>query len=145
MSEIRGIGMDLCGIARMEKLMDRESFLRRVFTEQELQYVRSRGKMASASLAAIWAAKEAVFKAMGKGICTSMQEVEILHRESGQPYCVLHGEAKKLGQGTMLISITHEGDMAAAMCVWSFSEPVQESEDTGFISGAGVAGTGAAD
>ena len=122
MSEIRGVGLDMCGIERMEKLMDNEAFLKRVFTPGELEYVQNRGKMASSSLAAIWAAKEAVFKAMGTGIFTSMQDVEIGHLESGQPVCTLHGKALERAQGSMWISLTHENNMAAAVCVWTVPE-----------------------
>ena len=39
----RGLGVDLCEIARMEKLMQDERFLGRYFTPAEAEYVRSRG------------------------------------------------------------------------------------------------------
>ena len=120
MSELLGVGLDLCEISRMEKQLTNTALLRRILTETEQAYLTERGKMASASLAAMWAAKEAAVKALGVGLAIPMTDVEILHRPGGQPYYVLHGEAQRLADGgSMLLSITHEGDMAAAVCVWS--------------------------
>ena len=67
MSEIRGVGLDLCEIDRMrEHLEDR--FLEKYFTAREAAYIRARGAQAAASMAGVWAAKEAVLKAMGTGL-----------------------------------------------------------------------------
>ena len=119
MSDVRGIGLDLCGIARMADKLDNERFLSRICTSGEIAYLRSRGQMAAASLAAMWAAKEAALKALGVGITLPMTDVEVLHDEAGRPSYALHGQAAVLcGGGTLLLSITHECDMAAAMCVW---------------------------
>ncbi len=118
MSEVCGLGLDLCEISRMEANVERESFVRRVFTPAEQAYAGSRGKMAPSSYAAMWAAKEACLKAMGCGIVLPMTDVEILHDEDGRPYYCLHGEAeKRLAGGSALLSISHEAGMAAAVCV----------------------------
>lgn len=120
MSEIRGIGIDLCGIARMEKQLDKEHFLRRCLTEAEITYVRSKGRNAAASLAGIFAAKEAVCKALGTGIAFPLTEIEVQHTEAGQPVAVLSGRVAELaGGGDVKLSITHEGDTAAAFAVWT--------------------------
>lgn len=120
MSDVRGIGIDLCDIPRMEKLVDNAAFLARSYTAQEQAYIRSRGLMASASMAAMWAAKEAALKALGVGIAIPMTDVEIVHEDTGRPVYRLHGRAAELALGgAMLLSITHEGAMAAAVCVWS--------------------------
>lgn len=117
MSEIRGIGLDLCDIARMrEHLEDR--FLYRYFTAREADHIRSRGAQAAESMAGIWAAKEAVLKALGTGIAFPLQEIEIVHTDLGQPAVLLHGRAAEAATGHFLLSITHEKDMAAATAVW---------------------------
>ena len=110
-----GLGIDLCEISRMEKLLADDRFLSRYFTQQEAEYIRSRGALAAQSMAGIWAAKEAALKAMGTGIRFSMKDVEILHDEMGAPVCRLHGAAA--GMGGCMVSITHEGGIAAAVCV----------------------------
>ncbi|MBQ8161504.1 MAG: holo-ACP synthase [Clostridia bacterium] len=126
MSDLRGIGMDLCEIGRMEKILTgehRDAFLERVLTEGERAYVLSKGKMAASSLAAMWAAKEAVFKALGSGVTTSMKDVEVVHDDLGAPHIVLHGAALEAAPGsTMMISLTHEAGVAGAMCVWMQKE-----------------------
>ena len=112
-----GLGLDLCEISRMEKMLADERFLGRYFTAQEAAYIRSRGAFAAESMAGIWAAKEAVLKAAGTGIRLPLKEVEILHDELGVPVCRLHGQSAEQLKGTYMLSITHEGGMAAAVCL----------------------------
>ena len=54
------IGVDIVEISRMEKSIKNERFLKKVFTEQEIEYCKS-----VQSFAGIFAAKEAYFKALG--------------------------------------------------------------------------------
>ena len=116
MCNVRGLGLDLCQVDRMrEHLEDR--FMERYLTESEAAYVRSRGAQAAESLAGIWAAKEAVLKALGTGIAFPLRDVEIRHTEAGQPTVLLHGQALAYG-GSFLLSITHENGMAAAVAIW---------------------------
>lgn len=117
MCELLGIGLDLCEVDRMREHLD-DGFLARFFTEEEAAYIRARGQQAAQSLAGIWAAKEAVLKALGTGIAFALREVEISHTASGQPVVRLHGKAAEAaGDSGFLVSITHEGGMAAAMAV----------------------------
>lgn len=116
-----GIGLDLCQVSRMEKALEREGFLTRFFTEGEQAYLRARGKGMAQSAAGCFAAKEAALKALGCGILLPLRDVGVEHDESGAPRYLLAGEAEKrmraLGGARMLLSITHEGDMAAAVAV----------------------------
>ena len=61
----KGLGLDLCGISRMEALLRDERFLNRYFTPAETAYVHATGAGAAQTLAGLYAAKEAVLKAMG--------------------------------------------------------------------------------
>ena len=106
----KGLGLDLCGISRMEALLRDERFLNRYFTPAETAYVHAKGAGAAQTLAGLYAAKEAVLKAMGVGIALPLQEVEIFHGSGGQ----LAG----MGGGSFLLTITHEGDTAAAAALW---------------------------
>ena len=117
MSEIRGIGLDLCQISRMKELLDSGHSLRRLFTASEQAYIRARGETAAQTMAGIFAAKEAILKALGTGMSIPMTDICISHTPLGQPVATLTGKAEEMG-GTMLISITHEGDMAAANAIW---------------------------
>ena len=67
MPETLGIGVDLCAVSRIERAIQKAHFLNRVFTEAERAYLQGRGKGAGESAAAMFAAKEAVAKALGTG------------------------------------------------------------------------------
>lgn len=118
----KGLGLDLCGIARMAALVEDERFLGRYFTSEEAAYVRGKGAGAAQTLAGLYAAKEAVLKAMGTGIALPLREVEIWHAPGGQPQVRLTGQAARrlaeLGGGTFLLTVSHEGDTAAAAALW---------------------------
>ena len=118
MSEIRGIGLDLCEIRRMEDHL-RTGLLERYFTAEEAAYIRARGAQAAQSMAGVWAAKEAVLKALGTGIAYPLQDIEVCHTELGQPFIRLHGKAAEAAPNSrFLLSITHDGGMAAATAIW---------------------------
>ena len=113
----KGIGIDLCEIARMQTLLDEGRSLRRMFTEEEQAYIAGKGASAAQTMAGMFAAKEAVLKALGTGMTIPMTDIVISHTELGQPVATLTGKAAEFG-GTLLVSITHEAGMAAAFAVW---------------------------
>ncbi len=114
------IGIDIIGIARIERAIARwgEGFLHRVYTEPELKLCRKK----SSSLAARFAAKEAVIKTIGtqtKGI--GWREIEILAEPSGKPLVHLYGKAQSqadsLGLDKLAISLSHSKEYAVAFVV----------------------------
>jgi holo-[acyl-carrier protein] synthase len=114
------IGTDIIEIARIEQAVDRwgECFLRRVYTEAEINLYGRR----SPSLAARFAAKEAVMKLLGaRGI--SWRDIETLAHPDGQPLLKLYGRAKikaeELGIKDIAISLAHSRDYAVATAVGS--------------------------
>lgn len=117
MCNVCGIGIDLCEIARMQRLLDEGRSLRRMFTSEEEGYIRSKGAAAAQTMAGIFAAKEAILKALGTGLTLPMTDIVVRHTELGQPLAELTGKAAACG-GSILMSITHEAGMAAAMAVW---------------------------
>lgn len=126
MCELLGVGLDLCAVERMrEHVSDR--FLERYFTREEAAYVRGRGAHAAESLAGLWAAKEAVSKALGTGLAFPLDEIEIGHTPTGQPVVCLHGQAALAAHGgSFLLSITHDAGAAAAVAIWLGSRPDAE-------------------
>ena len=111
------IGIDIIEIARIKKAIARwgESFLHRVYTEPELELYHKK----PSSLAARFAGKEAVVKALGtqaKGI--SWKEIEILSDSSGRPLVHLYGKARdqagSLGLDNLAISLSHSREYAIA-------------------------------
>ena len=115
---VRGVGLDLCEIGRMEKLLQDGRFLERYFTPGEIAYIRSRGKSAAATLAGLFAAREALGKALGGGLDFEMKEAEVCHTEAGAPYFRLSGRLKeRVGDSRLFLSVSHDGGMAAAVCL----------------------------
>ena len=115
---VKGLGLDLCSITRMEKTLADERFLNRYFTEDEIAYIRGKGKSAARTMAGIFAAKEAMAKALGTGIVFDLKDISVSHDRAGMPGYSLSGKAAEYSTGDrFFLSITHEGDMAAAVCV----------------------------
>lgn len=111
-----GIGIDLLEIARLERALQRHPRLaERVFTEAERDYAATRARPGR-HLAARFAAKEAVVKALGSLGGFGLGEVEIV---AGEPPTVrLSGRAAEEAGGAEIdISLTHSRDFAAAVAV----------------------------
>jgi holo-[acyl-carrier protein] synthase len=118
-------GVDLVDIPRIERVLHRfgEKFLARVYTPEEIRYSRRR----PAELAARFAAKEAVAKALGVGMRVlspagiGWREVETLNEVSGKPYVILHGRARALAEAQGLtewaVSLSHDRGIAVAFVV----------------------------
>ena len=121
---VLGSGVDLVECARIQHSLDRfgERFLRRVFTEGEIEYSQSM-KYPARHLAARFAAKEAVSKAFGTGIGKAMswKDIDVHRKASGEPFVVLNGSAKDLaaarGVTNVWISLSHTENHAIATIV----------------------------
>ncbi len=118
---IAGVGLDVCEISRMEKLISDGRFLARFFSAEEREYIQGKGKSAAQTMAGIFAAKEALGKALGVGIAADLKEISVLHDAQGAPYYSLSGEYARLAEdrrvSSFYLSITHEAGIAAAVCV----------------------------
>jgi len=113
-------GIDTIEISRLETIRPaiRERFTARVYTPSEITQARDRSEL----LAGIFAAKEAVSKALGTGIGrVRWQDIEILHLNTGQPIVNLYGNAKtiadELGLTEWSVSISHDRSKAVAVAV----------------------------
>lgn len=116
---MKGLGLDLCQIARMKGLVAQGRFLERYFTESERAYILGKNKAAAQTAAGMYAAKEAFLKAAGTGLAgAALREIEVVHSPAGQPGLRLYGRAAALAQGcACLVTITHEANMAAAVVI----------------------------
>ena len=108
------IGVDLVQISKMAELMEDEAFLRRVFHPPELLDRRPE------RLAGVFAAKEALFKALGT--TRLWLEAEVGWDAAGRPELRVAGEAVPAGLLSLDLSITHEGEYAVAAVVVLLSE-----------------------
>jgi holo-[acyl-carrier protein] synthase len=114
------IGTDIVEIARLEKARRRwgAHFLNRIYTAAEIRLCAGRAE----SLAARFAGKEAVMKALGgQGNGLNWKEIEILALPSGKPVVELSGEtlgqSRALGIDHFEISLSHAGGLAVAFVI----------------------------
>jgi holo-[acyl-carrier protein] synthase len=119
--EIRGLGVDICEIARMERALARHPTMReRVFTPEEIAYCDSKARPAE-SYAGRFAAREAVIKSLGGYPGKRWQDISVTRAPSGAPAILLQGNAKRradmLGISQVLITFTHERTNAVAFAV----------------------------
>jgi holo-[acyl-carrier protein] synthase len=115
---IPSVGVDIIEIGRVAEVIERwgPRFLERVYTPAELHYCRGR----IAELAARFAGKEAISKALGTGIRgLAWRDMEILPDMRGKPLVALHDRAATraaaLGLRHFAISLSHSRDYAVAM------------------------------
>jgi holo-[acyl-carrier protein] synthase len=119
---ITGIGLDIIHVSRMDKWRKTPGLLERFFHPDELSDAFSRGSVASLSLAARFAAKEAFGKALGRGLeGIVLKDIKVRNRHNGQPEIMVSGTAldaiKQSGAAKIHLSLTHEKDNAIAMVV----------------------------
>ena len=121
---IYGIGVDIVEISRIKKAMERwqRRFVKRIFTREEINYCTER-KDPHRCFAARFAAKEAVFKALGTGWSgeISWLDVQVLNTRSGKPWVRLENRADQLMKlhslSRVSLSLSHSRDYAVAMAV----------------------------
>lgn len=118
------VGVDICSVARITHVYSKygEKFLRRVLTEEEIEYVKSSERHLITRVAARFAAKEAAVKVLGTGwIGVGWQEVEVKRKPSGEPRLYLTGRAaaraEQLGLTRFELSMSHEKEFAVAFLV----------------------------
>jgi holo-[acyl-carrier protein] synthase len=112
---ILGVGIDVVDVSRFEEALERTPTLReRLFTEHER-------KRPTNSLAARFAAKEALAKALGAPTGMAWHDAEIRNDQSGDPRFDLRGgvlaRAEERGVRTVHVSLSHDAGIASAMVV----------------------------
>lgn len=114
-------GVDLVLLSRFENIKYNEKFLSNNFLDSEIAYIE-KCNWNNATIAGIFAAKEAFFKAIKKGINNySLKDIEVLHNDDGAPYIVLHNELLNItNSNNICLSISHDGDYAIAFVSLSF-------------------------
>lgn len=115
---IIGIGNDILEMKRVTKACEKESFLVRCFTAREQE--ASGGKMSF--YGGNFCVKEATAKALGTGfVGFGPKDIEVLRHESGKPYVVLYGNARKLadelGAINIYVSISNLKDLVSAVVI----------------------------
>lgn len=112
-------GTDIIEIERIKQSIEKleNSFLNRIYTDREIQYCESKKKQKYQHYAARFAAKEAVFKAISKGLedkyKINWKDIEIVNNSQGRPAVFMNG----IEQKNIDISISHCKEYAIATVV----------------------------
>ena len=127
------VGTDLIAIPRVQAAIERHDgrFLRRVYTPEEVAFCRGRVP----ELAARFAAKEAVMKALGTGARgVAWREIEVLPDRRGKPLVYLYGRAReraeRIGLRALDVSLTHEREYAMAVVVGAREGPAEDPQES---------------
>ncbi len=110
-----GVGIDVVELERFDRAVERSAtFLDRVFTPAERELGRS-------SLAARWAAKEALAKALGAPSGLVWHDAEVVKDADGRPHFEIRGSvaarAAELGIKTLHVSLSHDAGIASAVVI----------------------------
>jgi holo-[acyl-carrier protein] synthase len=114
-------GIDLVEMARIDKLLveNRDGFLRRVCTPNEITYLKNQKKVTD-KVSAFFALKEAFSKALGTGLGEhlSFQDLEVTYSPKGQPQVHYVGTNYKKAQAWEIsCSVSHEKGFLVAIVV----------------------------
>jgi holo-[acyl-carrier protein] synthase len=128
-SPLLGVGVDLLPVARMQRLATESPAIREtIFTTLELRYCLGKRRTFE-HMAARFAAKEAVLKALGTGLGQRMRwtDVEIVVGVLGRPQVRLHGEvadwSRQRGLAQIDVSLSHTSELALAQAVAVWGGP----------------------
>jgi len=128
---ITGTGIDIVDLATFRKGLS-EDLVNELFRPDEINYCRTQARSWE-NFAARFAAKEAVFKALGAGLAQGLrwQDVAVVRSASGAVHLQLHGKAAALAkdQGVTAehLSLSHNSQSAIAMVVLENRQPEEES------------------
>jgi len=109
---IEGIGIDVVDIQRFQESLERTpGLLDKLFTVNEKE-------LSLSSLAALFAAKEALYKALSPTHGLSWHEAEIISQPNGKPEFLFRGQIADLIDGAQVhLSLSHDAGIASAMVV----------------------------
>ncbi|MCL1847186.1 MAG: holo-ACP synthase [Coriobacteriia bacterium] len=132
---VAGLGVDIIEIERMERALRRTPRIReRIFSEGERAYAQEKARPA-VHYALFFAAKEAVFKALGTGFAgMGFTDVEVDHDRFGRPVPILHGRAKELAKELdvvelqLSLSYTHTVGVASAVAIKEADRPKKDEK-----------------
>jgi holo-[acyl-carrier protein] synthase len=123
---IIGYGIDIMSTARIEKAITRfnERFLRRIYTDYEIEFSRRRNAGSVQLYTSYWAVKEAAMKALGTGARRGVRfkDIEVRHERTGKPFLLLYGVAqefaRRLGVDNIAVSMSHLRDVVVASVIF---------------------------
>jgi len=135
--EIVGLGSQVMECARVRKLIDQhgETFLKQVYTDREVQFCNGKARTTE-QFTALWAAKEAVFRALGttwkRG--TSWTDIEVVCENSAALQVVVSGPTAELmtarGITQVMLTTAFCREFATATAIAGRQTSARPAEDT---------------
>ncbi|WAM32279.1 holo-ACP synthase [Caldicellulosiruptor naganoensis] len=117
---IFNVGVDIVEVERFKSMKRFDKFLKRVFTQRELEYISSKNYNIQ-TIAGYFAAKEAVAKALSTGVVFGFKDIEIQKDKNGCPRVILYNKAKEICENlkikNIVLSISHQRLVAVACAV----------------------------
>jgi len=113
------LGTDIVDVVRIRKMIRNRRFLARIFSREEVQYCKNK-KNAAQHFAVRFAAKEAVWKALGSAIKPKgigHKEISVKRSPNGKPFVSLSSRLKKY-QAHIALSLSHTKEYAIAVAVY---------------------------
>jgi holo-[acyl-carrier protein] synthase len=107
---IIGVGIDVVQVSRIRKAMQNSRFLERILTPDEMKL-----ELTPLRVASRWAAKEAIYKAIGGGV--HWQDMSILNDVSRAPRIVWTGDSPLQEGQKVHLSLSHEQSVAVAVAI----------------------------
>ena len=105
-------GIDLIKIDRFKDLINNNTFMNDNFNEDEIKYINNNIE----TLSGLFSAKEALLKALKKGINNySLKDIEIIHDSNKAPSFIFHNELEYLNNSNISVSISHDGEYAISV------------------------------
>lgn len=105
------IGIDIVEVKRIGRMIRAKRFLERVYTDDEIAYCMPKAKR-DQHFAVRFAAKEAVWKALGQG-SVSLKDIGVKNLPDGKPEVLVRGRRRS----DIMISLSHTEQYAAAVAV----------------------------
>lgn len=121
-------GTDIIEVKRIEDAIESlgDKFIKKVFTNTEIEYCNSKNKMKYQHFAARFAAKEAIFKALSDSLKNKYEltwtDVEIINDENSRPKVIFLNYLGKQAIEDIDISLSHINDYAIANCIVVFKK-----------------------
>ena len=128
------VGLDVVEVSRVRESLHQfgQRYLERLFSENEIRYALQGSAQCAERLAARFAAKEAAIKAFSLSeVGVAWRDIEVCKQADGACRLALHGraaeQATRLGVTEVALSLSHDGDYAAAVVTALCSAAAAES------------------
>lgn len=117
-----GIGVDIVEINRFKRIIEKygDRFLSRVFTRDEISYCQNKVNLGAPSYSVRFAAKEALFKAIGTGLRHGLtwKDIEVINDDLGKPFFKFYGKtADIISNQKVLLSLSHSLENSIAFVI----------------------------